>query len=441
MIQSLSTMSDALRLAELWRQSYSPDVLRTLAVALGTPTRGPKRRLSIDVVARKLAEGLLRQDPAEVIPHMEPGHRELLRLILGQTAAALGPEDPLRGSWAAISGLQPPEPAQPAARDPDATEDDRVVILKGGLNCHPEPLAHSARLWIHEREVQAQIEITRVFDALRGKKLWQPSGWKDTPERTLDRFTDTLEGADFTQQRLRARAWPRLLTLLPMVQPVSKVSFGLTEDAERLKAWTPRQLLRLVFDAWLLHREFDELESLVRVSGREEIADLARLTDVTLRRLAAVAAFRLLPLGRWVDVARWLEHAYALDMLPQVAPDMVIWGYDPGRWMAYRLPPDDHRGPLYRLSAPYMLVILLEVMASLGVVDVAWLRGGLGIFRKHDMINYPDIRRAQPYDRVTHVRLTALGAWLLDPYNGVAETSGETGGGAGDLDALADLLI
>ncbi|MFN3199421.1 MAG: hypothetical protein ACE366_13540 [Bradymonadia bacterium] len=426
---------------ELWARDFSPDVVRCLAVACGTPTRGPKRRLPITTVAKRCVEALLAEGPDELVPHMEPGDRELLRQVLGHTAETLGPADPFRASWAALQRMAPPEPVKPAARTPDGTADDLVVVLQGGLTCHAHPLPHSARLLVHGREVAAQVEAPKVFDALRGKKLWLPSQWRETPERTLDRFTECLEGPDFTQRRLRARAWPRLLSLLPMVQPVSKVSFALGEEGERLKGWTPRQLLRLVFSSWLRHDDYDGLESLIRVSERDEIVDLTGITTAPLRRLKAVGALKLLPVGQWVDMARFLEHAYALDMLPQVAPNMVIWGYDPGRWMAFRLPPDDPRGPLYRLTAPFMLTVLFEVMATLGIIDVAWLRGGLGIFRRHDMVSYPDIKRAQPYDRLTHVRLTELGAWLLDPYNGVPEASGEAGGGAGDLDALADLLL
>jgi hypothetical protein len=97
----------------------------------------------------------------------------------------------------------------------------------------------------------------------------------------------------------------------------------------------------------------------------------------------------------------------------------------------------DMDGEPLRLRLPAFLSACFEVLATLGVLDVAWVRRGPGVARSRSVFA-PWTPVAGPHAALAYVRLTDLGAWLADP---LADAPTAAATSAARLDALADLLV
>jgi hypothetical protein len=157
----------------------------------------------------------------------------------------------------------------------------------------------------------------------------------------------------------------------------------------------------------------------------------------TAHRDLLLAGLRRLPVGAWVEVSELASAVFADGLLTAVAESLRAAWFDTHGVRVKSFRPDAEDGEPFRLRVPSLLAWLSQVLGQLGLVDLAAEASGAGAVRRASLRSPPTC--AAELAALTHVRMTALGAELLDPFVATPPAA-DQGPGEDGLDALADLL-
>jgi hypothetical protein len=206
---------------------------------------------------------------------------------------------------------------------------------------------------------------------------------------------------------IRAFAWPMLLQAGGLVTRTGN-RLSLTPTGIKALSAPPADVLRGLWRKWLkttLLDEFSRVDAIKGQGGKGRI-----MTAVAPRREAITEALRLCPAGRWVAVDEFSRFMRATNVVFEVAHDpwsLYVYSRDYGS-LGY-----DGYGGWNILQERYILALLLEYAATLGIVDVAFRdpEGARGDFR--GMWGTDELRFLSRYDGLCAFRLTPLGAYVL----------------------------
>ena len=215
---------------------------------------------------------------------------------------------------------------------------------------------------------------------------------------------------------IKAMAWPLLLQASGLAQ-LNGSKLGLTPAGMKALQAAPADVVRGIWRKWLTSTLLDEFSRVDEIKGQK---GKGRMSATAPRRAIVGAALQRCPVDTWVSVDEW-----ARDMRAEGLPLAIC--HDIG----YLYISDPNYGSLSYggaqiwnlLQLRYLLCVLFEYCATLGMVDVAYRspHGARGDFG--DLWGTEDMSFLSRYDGLMYFRLTALGAYCLgisDSYTPVA---------------------
>ncbi|MBI3891487.1 MAG: hypothetical protein HY303_08160 [Candidatus Wallbacteria bacterium] len=205
---------------------------------------------------------------------------------------------------------------------------------------------------------------------------------------------------------IRAFAWPLLVQAAGLAR-ASGTRLALTPSGRKALSRPAPEVLREVWDAWLRNSSFDEFSRVDAIKGQ---SDRKRLTAVAGRRAVIDGVLRGCPPARWIEVDELSRHMQASGAVFEVARDL-------GRLYIS----DAHYGSLSYagfggwsiLQGRYLLALLFEYAATLGLVDVAYTgpADARDDFRENWGVD--ELEFLSRYDGLSCFRINALGAFVL----------------------------
>ncbi|MDQ1815479.1 hypothetical protein RBA41_19445 [Massilia sp. CCM 9210] len=228
-----------------------------------------------------------------------------------------------------------------------------------------------------------------------------------------------LAGADFygpdaeasarhSDQRIgpiKAVAWPLLLQASGLAE-LHGSKLGLTTAGIKALQAAPADVLRGIWRGWLASALFDEFNRIDEIKGQK---GKGRLTPVKPRRAIVGQFLQRCPPARWVQVDELSRF-----MLAEGAPLAVA--EDP--WSLYLC--DANYGALAYaedewdiFETRYLLCVLFEYCATLGMVDVAYCSPHHARTEFQSLWGGQDMTLLSRYDGLMYFRLTELGAYCL----------------------------
>ena len=218
---------------------------------------------------------------------------------------------------------------------------------------------------------------------------------------------ERVEYAKYTGQDLaiRAYAWPCILQAAGLVALV-KGRLELSREGARRLTQEPHVLIRSAWKRWEATKLFDEFERVEIVKGKSS----AGLSAVADRRRAVVSALAKCPPGGWIAIDEFFRFLRALDLDFTVARN---------EWKLYLA--ESYYGNFgyggrhdwELLQGRFILALLFEYAATLGLIDVAYVPAEDGRDDFHDRWGTDDISCFSRYDGLKYIRLNPLGAWCL----------------------------
>ena len=433
------------------------DSLRGLMALLPIPRPLPTRKADMVVAINERLSGGLLHDLWNQLGEME-------QLAVREAAYGSGRFDPRR--FQAKHGSLPNRFGKPAGRLPspltlflypsDRYDGERTIIpadlasrlrtfverppptVLATVDEPPETILQAHRGYVSEGEKRSAEQIAvirrdmeraatrdlpavlRLIDLGRvsvGAKTRSPSAV------AVKRIAEILDGGDFFDPgekkkgrwdqvpgAIRAFAWPWLVQVAKLARPKGS-KLELTPRGRKALAVPAPSTLRDIWEHWVYGNLLDEFSRIVAVKGQFRGKGKRALTDPAERREVVREALAACPVGRWVSLDDFGRYMQAAGFDFEVTKDP---------WSLYLV--DAEYGSLgYQgyhsweiVQGRYVLCLLFEYAATLGMVDVVYVHPKGARLDYTDNWGADELAYLSRYDGLTYFRLNPLGAYCLD---------------------------
>jgi hypothetical protein len=203
-------------------------------------------------------------------------------------------------------------------------------------------------------------------------------------------------------------SWP-LLVQAARLAAVRNGKLSLTKQGRSALEAPPAQTLRDIWNAWLTNKIIDEFSRIDTIKGQKGKGQKS-FTPPAERRLAIRDALAECPVGRWIETGEFSRFMRAAGFRFEVTRDA---------WSLYLCDPQygslgyDGYGGWNILQERYLLCLLFEYAAPLGMIDVAYEHPAGARSDYSDQWGGDDLIFLSRYDGLRYVRLTPLGAFIL----------------------------
>jgi hypothetical protein len=279
---------------------------------------------------------------------------------------------------------------------------------------------HDAPLIVRLTEQAAFQDLRTVLRLVDQEKISVSPKTLLPSKATMALLNDLLREHDFLEITPKVNSWD------PEIGPVKAFSWPLLVQAAKLAAVRNEKLLltktgraaleappghslREIWDAWVSRGIIDEFSRIDTIKGQRGKGSKS-FTAPEDRRRTIKRALADCPVGRWVDIEEFSRYMQAAGF--QFAVTRDPWGLyicDP----QYGSLGYDGYGGWNILQARYLLCLLFEYAAPLGLLDVAYEHpvGARRDFR--GQWGTDDLIFLSRYDGLRYFRLTSLGAFIL----------------------------
>ncbi len=282
-----------------------------------------------------------------------------------------------------------------------------------GQEAEPIPLI------VREAERSAQRELLSVLRLVDTGKVTVSDKTRRASSATLDAIAAVLDGGDYypfepprnkwydeNAGPLRAFAWPLLVQAGGLAQ-LSGSRLQLTKAGRRALAEPAAQTLKTLWEKWTDTTLLDELSRIECVKGQTGKGKHG-LTAVSSRREAIARALAECPAQRWIAADELFRFMRASDN--DFAVSRNAWNLYIGELQYGSL---GYEGGEDILEGRYLLCLLFEYAATLGLVDVGFIPPAGARHDYHRLWGTDEQPFFSRYDGLVFFRITGLGAFCL----------------------------
>ena len=275
---------------------------------------------------------------------------------------------------------------------------------------------------IREMEQAAQHEITAVLRLISAGKLGISDKTLQPTATTVKAITGLLYEGDFYEANtapkeeeyeeeeagpIRAQAWPLLVQGAKLAE-LSAKKLALTKTGQKALTSPPAETLKAAWEQWQKNTLFDEFRRIDAVKGQTGRGKTG-MTAPRGRRDAVVLALKTCPVGAWVGVDDFMRYIIAAGYDFDITRD---------EWSLYVEDPNygslGQAGNTWSLmQGRYILCLLFEYVATLGMIDVAYTPPALARSDYSSLWGVDDLEFFSRYDGLLAFRINALGAYEL----------------------------
>jgi hypothetical protein len=260
------------------------------------------------------------------------------------------------------------------------------------------------------------LSVLRLVDA---GKVSVSDKTRRASASTIDTITAILDGGDYYPHvpagnkwydenagPIRAFAWPLLIQAGGLAQ-LAGTRLQLTRAGRKALSEPAAGTIRTLWTKWMNTTILDELARVECVKGQTGKGKRG-LTAVSARREAIAESLAECPPGGWIATEELFRYMQATDN--EFAATRDAWGLYIGEQQYGSL---GYEGGARFLSERYLLSLLLEYAATLGIIDVALIppAGARRDFRR--LWGTDELPFFSRYDGLMYFRLTPLGAYCL----------------------------
>lgn len=263
------------------------------------------------------------------------------------------------------------------------------------------------------QDVQTVLRLMDKGKVVVSDKTLQPSGATQTELAALlrdgDFYASKPKQNKWEQEigHLKPFAWPLLVQAAKLAE-LHGNKLALTKQGRAALNAQPAETLKLLWERWLKSKLLDEFNRIDVIKGQHGKGKRG-MTAAANRRAVIHEALQQCPTGRWVkfqDFSRFMQAAsYDFEVTR-----------DP--WALYIS--DSNYGNLgnegqadwHILQGRYLLCLLFEYAATLGMLDVAYIDPAL-VPPDYDIWGTDDLAFLSRYDGLLYFRLNPLGAYCL----------------------------
>lgn len=208
------------------------------------------------------------------------------------------------------------------------------------------------------------------------------------------------------QDFIRAFAWPLILQASGLVRRKT-APLSLTKAGREALAKPPHKTIKRAWESWVDTDILDEFTRIAAIKGKS--SPQWGGSNAPIRRRRITDALFLCPVERWIALDDFLRHcqagacdfdvSYSLLKLYITDPQHGYLGHTRAKWSV--------------IQGRYIMVLLWEYMATLGLVDIAWVPPEDARDDFRDIPGGDTVDHLSRYDGLRFFRITRLGAYCL----------------------------
>jgi hypothetical protein len=270
-----------------------------------------------------------------------------------------------------------------------------------------------------ETSLQSIKELQSILQSIECKplkvsdKTSLPSTATVTLLNKLFSKGDYYQGVEVPYDKIgdiRAVGWVLLLQAGKLVKRVG-TNIEITPKGKKALRQPPEMVLKGLWDHWVKNKLLDEFKRIHNIKGQTSKAMKRGFTSPITRRENIEEALKKLPIDVWTTIEDLSKFILLNDLDFEVTHT--------GGWGLYIS--DSQYGNLggyhntwYILEEPYLLCLLFEYAATLGIIDVGFVSPvDERMHHYSDTWGTEDLSFISRYDGLTHIKITALGAYIL----------------------------
>ncbi len=269
-------------------------------------------------------------------------------------------------------------------------------------------------LKIQNREATAIHDLSAILRLISAGKV-TVSAKTQYPNKTSLKAIDSLlaEGDYYDDAEIgniQGFAWCLLLQAAGLVEGTK---LQLTSEGQKALNTPPQQVIGQIWQKWLKTKMIDELRRINQIKGQTGKAGRS-LMATHKRRQGILKAIKDCPVEKWVDIKEFCHYIQAVGYEFSVSRKPDSFSLENSSFIEIGLAKNfsDSSSSYYweALEGRYLLCFLFEYMATLGLLDVAYVHPGKA---KVGWSKLFEERFFSRYDGLIYFRLNALGAYCL----------------------------
>ncbi|MYB38328.1 MAG: hypothetical protein F4169_22135 [Gammaproteobacteria bacterium] len=224
-----------------------------------------------------------------------------------------------------------------------------------------------------------------------------------------DPFAEKKRKWDQVPGPIRAFAWPWLLQASGLAR-LRGARLELSRKGRESLTMPAHVVLRGIWQSWCGSKMLDEFSRVDQIKGQQRGKGRRGLTALAERRTVIAEALCACPAGAWVafdDFGRFMRAASLNFSVTKDPWDLYLFDQNYGS-LGYD---GSHNWEI--IEGRYLLCLLLEYVAAIGMLDVAFVPPEHARPDFHHMWGTDEMAYLSRYDGLLHFRLNSLGAYCL----------------------------
>ncbi|MBS1808682.1 MAG: hypothetical protein JST84_10865 [Acidobacteria bacterium] len=320
-----------------------------------------------------------------------------------------------------------PEFIQQEEKEWELADDDEGIRIINRQGIHvmprkpPKITTTVKQVPLTERRTEraAAQELNAILRLIEKGKLAASEKTNQASGATMEEVAKVLRDGDFYEVNakpkkgdteigaIKAFAWP-LLAQAGKLAELNGKKLALTKAGRAALSTAPAESLRLLWQRWLKTKLLDEFNRIDEVKG--QYSKGAQMTATEGRRSVIVKALEQCPVGSWVavdDFFRFMKAAAYDFLVTRNAWELYIEDKEHGS-LGY-----EGHNEFEIIQGRYILCLLFEYAATLGMVDVAYIDPKRARKDYRNLWGADDLDFFSRYDGLLYFRLNTLGAYCL----------------------------
>ncbi|MDJ0577197.1 MAG: helicase-associated domain-containing protein [Xenococcaceae cyanobacterium MO_234.B1] len=269
-------------------------------------------------------------------------------------------------------------------------------------------------LTIKHREATAIHDLFTILRLISSGKVTVSAKTQYPNQASLKAIDSLLAEGDYYKApeigNIQSFAWCLLLQAAGLVEGTK---LQLTSAGQNALNTPPQQVIRQIWQKWLKTKIIDELKRINQIKGQTGKAGRS-LTATHKRRQGILKAIKDCPIGKWIDIREFSHYIQAVGYEFSIRLTTDSFSLENSSFIEIGLSQkfSDSSSSYYweALEGRYLLCFLFEYMATLGLLDVAYVHPGKA---KVGWSKIFEERFFSSYDGLIYFRLNALGAYCL----------------------------
>ena len=277
-------------------------------------------------------------------------------------------------------------------------------------------------LTVRETESEAMQDFWSVLRLVEDKKIAVSDKTFYPSAKSVEEITAVLQNGDFYKivedkqhypniGAIKGFAWAMILQASKLTN-VSAKKLALSNEGRKILNKPAHEIIKNLWQSWQKTTVLDEFNRVDEIKGQKSKGK-TNLTGIKPRRESVADSFQLCPVGEWIAIDEFFRCVRLNFDFEVTRNDWELYICEKGYGaLGYEYGGDTDKWQI--LQARYILAVLFEYAATLGLIDVAYISPFDARNDYGELWGTDDLDFLSRYDGLKFIRINKLGAFCLE---------------------------